>query len=287
MVGLVVGSMIDPYYGAIAEAVTMRCETVGSMAAIVTNMQRDPLLEIQRCRQLRQHRVAGLVLAGGGFDQVTHYSEFASEIGAMSRAGITVVSLSPRGISIPTFCVDNERVSELMATRLVERGHQTLGVLMGPQQSETTQQRTAGVLRVLRAAGVEWELLNSGYSRESGHEAILSLLRRSPDITGVIVGADSLAIGVIEQLREGGYRVPTDVSVISIGNTIFGQLIEPNLSTVDVSLAACAKTAVDYIAERVEGRIPVGWADFPIKMIDGGTIGPPRSDHIDSRGKKK
>ena len=47
------------------------------MLAMVCNMQRDPLLELKYCRQLWEHRVAGLILAGGGFDQVTHRDQLA------------------------------------------------------------------------------------------------------------------------------------------------------------------------------------------------------------------
>ena len=80
MVGLIVGDMLDPYYGVIAETVTEAAETAHQMVAIVSNMQRSAELELKHCEQLWQRRVSGLILAGGGFDQHTHFEQLRALI---------------------------------------------------------------------------------------------------------------------------------------------------------------------------------------------------------------
>src|SRR5262249_8391733 len=62
-VGLIVGYMHDPFFGAIAQAVTDQANAE-SLMAIVSNMQRNPQLEIELCQRLWEHRVAGLILSG-------------------------------------------------------------------------------------------------------------------------------------------------------------------------------------------------------------------------------
>ncbi len=110
MVGLVIGNMLDPYYGEIAEAVTCHSEHTSRMLTMVCNMQRDPRLELDYCRRLWEHRVAGLVLAGGGFDQFTHHDELAALVEKMERGGVVVATLSPRDLDVPSFHVDNTEV---------------------------------------------------------------------------------------------------------------------------------------------------------------------------------
>ena len=94
-VGLIVGNMLDPYYGEIAEIVTKHAEQMaGKMLVMVCNMQRDPALEIDYCRRLWEHRVAGLILAGGGFDQTTRHDELAELLARMERSGVTITTLN-------------------------------------------------------------------------------------------------------------------------------------------------------------------------------------------------
>src|ERR1700735_1581040 len=90
LVGLVAGNMLDPYYGEIAEAVTRHAEAPHLMLAMVCNMQRAPLLELKYFRPSWEHRVAGLILAGGGFDQLTHRAELAAIIEQMKKSGVVV-----------------------------------------------------------------------------------------------------------------------------------------------------------------------------------------------------
>ena len=83
-IGLIVGNMLDPYFGEIAQAVTVAAQR-RSLLAIVANMQRDPQLELGMIRELWEHRVNGLILAGGGFDQITHKNDLASILRQVRR----------------------------------------------------------------------------------------------------------------------------------------------------------------------------------------------------------
>ena len=80
--------------------------------AMVCNMQRDPVLELKYCRQLWEHRVSGLILAGGGFDQVTHHDKLVAVLDQMMSNGVVVTPLSPRDLDAPVFSVDNGLVGE-------------------------------------------------------------------------------------------------------------------------------------------------------------------------------
>jgi LacI family transcriptional regulator len=274
MVGLVVGDMLDPYYGEIAEVVTQRAEAMHGMAALVCNMQRDPLLEIKYCQQLCEHRVSGLILAGGGFDQWTHFAELSSLIERVTAAGIVVACLSPRGLNAPVFCIDNEALGAAMAGQLLQAGHRRIGVLLGSAQSEATQQRLKGAEYALALHGARFQILHGDYAPSSGARMIDELLARDGDITGVVVGSDAMAVGVRDRLLELGRRVPAHISIVSVGNTGIGRLGAPPLTTIDLSLAACSAAALDHVAGRGRGE----GADpprFSMSVVPGGTLAKP------------
>src|SRR5262245_38791031 len=95
--GLIVGDMREPYYGEIAAVVTAEAFAASSLA-VVANMHRDPVLEIGQCRRLWEHRINGLILAGGGFDQMTYAAELKELLGNLQRSGVVIVSLSERNL---------------------------------------------------------------------------------------------------------------------------------------------------------------------------------------------
>lgn len=280
MVGLVVGDMLDPYYAEVAEAFTQRAEEAHGQLALVCNMQRDPLLELKYCRQLWEHRVAGIVLAGGGFDQWTHLGRLSSLVEQMLGAGVRVATLSPRNLAAPVFSADNVEVGRTMAAAVVSRGHRVIGVMLGPPQSEVTQRRLQGVMSQL--GNLRVSVSHSEYRYGAGRAATIDLLARDPAITALLVGSDAMAYGVVDQLRTMDRRVPEDVSVVSIGNadgfakgdTDAASAAEarrgPRLTTVDVGLARCGEAALDYI---VGGAEATGHGRFECALFEGETLG--------------
>ena len=252
-VGLIVGDMLDPYYGTIAEAVTEAAESEHRMVAIVSNMQRSAELEIKQCQQLWEHRVSGLILAGGGFDQQTHFEAFRTTIERIRGSGVSVASLSPRGIDMPTFCVDNLRVGEIMAETVLQAGHRRVGIIMGPYRNEVTTLRAEAAKRTVASNGGSFVLSYGEYTAESGATEAMRMHSEDPSITAFVVGGDAMAVGVVSGLAGRGLSVPADISVVSAGRARAGRWSNPALTTVDLRLEECARLALDHVASRHSG----------------------------------
>jgi LacI family transcriptional regulator len=271
MIGLVVGDMLDPYYGEIAEVVTQTAESSHGMLAIVCNMQRDPLLELKYCRQLWEHRVAGLILTGGGFDQHVCAEDLAALIRSMKDSGVAVTTLGPRFMNIPIFSADNEAVGRVAAEHLLAAGHRNIGIVTGSTRSETARLRLEGSLVALREQGASTAVQHADFARESVIVAIASLMQANPGLTGILAGSDFMARVAMEWLEANGFAVPQDVSVVGIGNTALAEL-SPHLTTVELHLAACSRAALDHIAARSAGTRPADFIPPQVSIVLGVTV---------------
>lgn len=276
-VGLVVGDILDPYYGEIASSITKHAESQHSMLAIVCNMQRDPVLELRYCKQLWEHRVGGLILAGGGFDQWSQLGELIQLVPQIVKSGVSVTTLSPRGLSVESFSVDNRLVGEMAAASLVEKGHRRIGVILGPLKNEVTQQRLTGVAKVCTQNGVGFSVVHTDYAPESGARAIDQLLKELPNVTGIVAGSYLTAMTAISRLAESGLDVPSDVSVVGIGSLRSPSCYRPQLTTVDLRLAECGQAALDLIAARIKRRPDPDWNERMPLMVEGTTLAAPRA----------
>jgi LacI family transcriptional regulator len=274
LVGLVTGNMLDPYYGEIGEAVTRYAESTSKMLVMVCNMQRDPKLEIDYCRRLWEHRVAGLILTGGGFDQFTHSEEFAALISQMERGRVTVVTLTPRDIPLPTFCVDNEKAGAMAAEELIRNGHRKIGTIVGPIANRVLQKRIHGITRACEDARVDHHLVEAGFGEKWINAGIAGMFSAHPDITGVIAASGTTSIKTVNAIGLTGRAVPKDVSVVGIGGDAIAQWNTPPLTRVDLALEACGQAALDYIASSVSGGTPPHEFHRDPKIVAGQSVAP-------------
>ena len=97
---------------------------------------------------------------------------------------------------------------------------------------------------------------------DAGAAAMTRLLERAPDIDAVFAASDVMAVGAIAALRRAGRRVPEDVAVIGYDDTPDSPFTIPSLSTIAPDKLTLAATALDLLAERIQGY------DGPPRTID-------------------
>lgn len=272
-IGLVVGDMLDPYYGTVAEAVTERAESVHGFLAVVCNIQRDPSLELKYCQRLWEHRVAGLILTGGGFDQHLHAAELGRLARSMQAAGVTVCTLGPRLIDAPMFCVDNALAGRMAATQLLAAGHRRIGVVNGHARSETGRLRLAGCLDALKEAGARVQLCEVDYRADAVKAALPGLLARTPRITAILATSDFMSQAVVGCLQALGVAIPRQISVVGMRGTDLSSL-SVRITSVDVQIAESSRAALDYIAGRTTGSAKALPVLVPL-LSPGDTLAPP------------
>lgn len=166
--------------------------------------------------------------------------------------------------------LDDRSAARELATHVAGLGHRRIGVVCtrlgasrynGPVGEDrrhsasyaVQRERMAGFFEGLAAAGidgadvsVEERFLDS---RDSGGEALTSLLTRRPDLTAVCCLADVLALGVLDAAAKRGLRVPEDLSVTGFDDVPEAQRVR--LTTVRQPLAHKGREAGRLVLERL------------------------------------
>jgi LacI family transcriptional regulator len=68
---------------------------------------------------------------------------------------------------------------------------------------------------------------------EEGKEFAEQIIKDHPDVDGIFVITDLVAVGVLAYFNEINIKVPQQVKVIGFSNWFMSQVITPKLSTVD------------------------------------------------------
>lgn len=92
--------------------------------------------------------------------------------------------------------------------------------------------------------------------RRAGREAIARLLAVSPDLRPTAIFAASLrgAIGVLAGIREAGFAVPDDVSLIAFNYHPLAAHLSPPLTRIRMSNHRMGMEAVRMLLDAVDGK---------------------------------
>ncbi|MET7381709.1 LacI family DNA-binding transcriptional regulator [Streptomyces sp. NPDC005526] len=141
-------------------------------------------------------------------------------------------------------------VAHLLAT-----GRRSIATITGPLDMYVAQCRLRGYREALAQAGLDarpsW-VAEGDFTEESGRRAMARLLRRHPEIDGVLAASDTTAAGALATLRAAGRRVPEDVAVIGFDDFPLAQRTEPRLATVRQPLEDIGRTMVQLLLQEIE-----------------------------------
>src|SRR5205807_7688168 len=83
-------------------------------------------------------------------------------------------------------------------------------------------------------------------------QAMLDLLAHAPELTGIFVLNDLMALGALEAARTAGRRVPDDLSVVGFDDIPFAALANPPLTTVGQPIRQLGEQAADLLLHVIE-----------------------------------
>ena len=113
--------------------------------------------------------------------------------------------------------------------------------------------RLAGYRTALAGSGRRSLVAVGDFTRESGAEAMRTLLDDDPRVDAVFVASDLMADGALRTLRQAGRRIPDDVAVVSFDDFEMARYTEPPLTTVRQPIAEIGRSLVRQLLRLAAG----------------------------------
>jgi LacI family transcriptional regulator len=249
IIGLIVRDISDPYFGGIAKGVTDRASQLGYLS-LVCDTGRNPEDELRYHDILWQHRVKGIILAGGGLDLLDYKQKLSKQLERHAKYGLKIVALAPQGVVMPSVMIDNYEAGKRITEYLIHRGHKNICFISGPQKVFTSIERLNGYKDAVKRAGIEFNtdyVYYSDYSREGGYNTCKELLSKVKNITAICCANDNIVIGAMSAAKEYGFNIPEDISFIGIGDITEAKYADPPLTTLSIPKYEIGRLAVDTI----------------------------------------
>ncbi len=137
--------------------------------------------------------------------------------------------------------VDNDNITAAKSAtlHLLQSDHQRIAFIGGSKDLVVTKHRLEGYKQALSLVDIPYDEAMTAFvafSKEEGYVAIQQLFYVEKKPTAILVTDDLIAIGVLTALKEQGYKIPEDVSVVSFNNFSMAELYNPSLTSVDISI---------------------------------------------------
>ncbi|HEU4675207.1 MAG TPA: substrate-binding domain-containing protein, partial [Motilibacteraceae bacterium] len=151
---------------------------------------------------------------------------------------------------------------------LAGTGRRVVGTVTGPTDTTAGLDRLDGWRDAVAARGLDAsaDLVAEGdWTAASGERAMAELLDRRPDLDGVFVASDTMAVGALRALTAAGRRVPDDVGVVGFDGAALAEAADPPLSSVRQPAQEMGQTLVRLLLTTMAGGRPENVL-FPVEL---------------------
>lgn len=218
-------------------------------ATIVCDCRTDKKLEREAVEFLIRRRVDGIINMP--------VDEEGNHLKRFQKMGKPVVLIDRKiqGIDCDSVLVDNKKAAEDAVRYFIGRGHRNIGIIGGPEEVFTAQERMAGYYKALESAGIpvrESLIWHGDYTIQGGVRGLEELVQNNPEMTAVFVTNYEMTMGAMIGVNELGIRIPEQLSMIGFDNLQFARACNPKLTIVAQPTDGIAREVAKVMLNHLE-----------------------------------
>jgi len=243
-------------------------------ATIVCDCRTNKDLEKNALDFLYRKRVDGIINMPVNSDG-SHLSCFHK-----AKKPIVIIDRKINGINCDYVLVDNLSAVKNAIQKLIDNGHTRIGMIGGPEDIFTAQERMIGYRLALMEAGIVSEdrlIAHGDYTIDGGVNCLKNLVDKNKDMTAVFVANYEMTLGAVIGINELGIKIPEDISVIGFDNVEFARACQPKLTIVTQPTKEIAKNVAELILARINDNNSEEEREYQIvklqtEIVEGNSI---------------
>lgn len=257
MIAVVLPQLDNPFFVRVLEG----CQRVADEAnydVLIYQTRGDYRRDQRAFESLLRRRVEGLIYAiEVGNEGVSD----CATIELLSRLSIPVVFVehAPRNYRADVVMIDNAAAAYEATTHLIQQGCRRVALISSPPDLMQDHDRLIGYRRAVEEHGLEpleTFILHNQNKKAAGQRIVKQLLETGCPPDGIFAASTLITIGVFQGLKEGGVKMPDQVSLIGYGEVEWVSLLSPSLSVVSRPAEEVGEQAARLVLERIKAEAP-------------------------------
>jgi LacI family transcriptional regulator len=248
-IALLVPSIHNEIFPVIARGVENVARSKGFTTILCTT---DDDLEIEKeyITKLKTHYIDGFIVASTlpGSDHIR----------ALHEEGFPVVLVSRYyEEKINAVIIDNYQAAFDGVSYLIHTGHRKIAIASGPCDLSIYKHRYRGYIDALQANEIPYDpalVLMETAGNNSFYYLTQSLLKKGIKPDAIFCTSDQKAIVVMRAIRDLGFTIPHDISILGFDNIEISAFLEPPLSTISQPLYEMGALGAHKLIDLIEGE---------------------------------
>lgn len=205
-------------------------------------------------RILEQRRVEGVILMGSMFSTDAVKQSIKEHL---PRVPVVLVNGYLDLPNVSGVIVDEDAGVTQCVALLAGKGKRKIAFVLDADSPANRRKQQGYYDGILKSGGTKedfWMYEAEESSLKGGYNATVQVLKEHPDVQGIIYSIDLVAVGGVRAAYDMGYRVPEDLGLIGIDNSLYGEICMPKLTTLNNKLEELSETAASILWEGLERR---------------------------------
>lgn len=267
--GVLVPNIANPFFGEITRVLENIAREL-DYAIIICSTYNQPEREKEYITLLLRKHVDGIIIATEQLDEDTLRKinkrdtpilKFSVHANPNEATGVTT---------------NNFEGGYIAARYLFDKGHHQVG-LIGDLSRDSEKKRMQGFcdyFEMQQHAIQASYIISSDSELTEAKEAVERLLSNTPRPTALFATTDFLAIVAINSATQKGIKVPDELSVVGFDNTIYAQLCQPPLTTIEQPIEEMGKLAIHQLLKIINGEKSIPYEQIVLtpKLIERQTV---------------
>nr|WP_026851640.1 LacI family DNA-binding transcriptional regulator [Glaciibacter superstes] len=245
--GLLVGSVANPFSGAIHRAVEDAAAEKG-IAVFASSLDDDPTRERGIVSTFLRRRVDGLILTTASKSQGYLLPELEH------GTPIVFVDREPVGVEADAVVSDNANGAAVATRHLIEHGHTRIAFLGDREDIWTMRERRRGYRDELGRAGIssnDAQVIGGIVDEQAARQAVDDLLASGNPPTAIFSSQNLITTGAIRSLRDNdaGHRI----ALVGFDDIALADLLDPAITVVAQNPQRIGALAAERVLAKLDG----------------------------------
>lgn len=199
----------------------------------------------------QEHQCDGYIVTGLLKNETQEFAQYAKE-----RERPVVLFGHTDIPDVDCIDVDNIAGAKTAVSHLLRQGHRSIAMVNVREDKDYTADRLEGYKQALEENGIAFDpdlVLYASNSVDGGESAADELMKRQK-VSAVFCATDTIAIGVSSKLKNHGYSIPGDISLVGFDGLGHQLLASPTITTIKQPIYELGRLLADTLLDRLSGR---------------------------------
>ena len=254
-IGVIVPDISNPFFAEMVRGMENTARKMGFTVLLCCTYY-DVEEEQRQLGLLKNKWVDGFIFVSG-YNTDDHIRDLIDQ-----RLHVVAVDREITDFEVPSVLIDNKEAAKTAVSYLASLGHKMIAYLTFPSTNmKTVEDRLKGYKEGLHSNGLEFnqalviidESLRTNEMRES-YQVVSEFMRKANHPTAIFAMDDLIAIGLLKALKDMGFRVPQDISVMGFDNIAISAFTDPPLTTIKQPKKRMGEAAIQLLIDLIERK---------------------------------